>query len=237
MVRDLSPFSTSHIGYLETYTTVKLSDLTKNVSKFVTAAKHTSEVSNRYYLLYGVSSIFLSWLLDRMIDTDVNVSNTQTAATVALSSSIAQAVSQVLASHPSALSPIKDLDIASVCYDNIETMKSAMDRLKYISKLPDFAREKTLKDVGISEGEYLKLMSSMQAVFEESNARYSFILMVLAIVATSNAVHGYKRNDKSSVGARIGYSVLWALSGTSGLGLSLSQGYCKPLSKVATLDK
>lgn len=234
--RRFTSFTDDHLGYLEAYTTVKLSDLTKNVSRFVSAARHAAEVSNNYYVIYGLTSVFTAFLLDRLIDTDKNVSNTQTAATVALSSAISQAIAQAASSQSSRLSPIKDMDVASICYDNINIMQGAVDRLDYIQKLPEFARTKKLQEVGISESEFLGLMQSMNTVLSEAHARYNFIMIVLAVIAASNAVHGYSRNDKASTGARIGFSLLWALSGASGLGLSLSQGYCKPLSKVSTVS-
>lgn len=51
-------------------------------------------------------------------------------------------------------------------------------------------------------------------------------LAVGLVVCSTNAYHGYKRNNDS-----IGYGLAWFLTGYTGLGMSLVQGFAKPLPK------
>lgn len=236
-MNDIKMISDDSVNYLgQVSAACKMSDISRDVSRFCTAAKRSLDLSNKYFLVYGVTSFLGALTIGSFIsDTNENPSNMKTAGTAVVSAFIAQVVSQIAVTDELRVSPIRELDMASLCYDDIDIMRRAIGRIYKISKQPEIVRRKTLSEIGMSEETLSNILAAMDKVVAESSARLNALLILLAVISVSNGVHGYKRNDKSNTAARLGYALSWMCSGAAGFGLSLSQGYCEPLSKKSNV--
>lgn len=104
---------------------------------------------------------------------------------------------------------------------------SDIEKLEVALLSDGFATLDILKTrTAINEEQYEKFKATLQMYQSNFDRRMKISRGVAFASGLAAAYHGFKRNDN-----HIGYALAWSLTGVTGLGVALKQGFAKPIKK------
>ena len=182
-------------------------------------------------LLYSVPAVFAAttaiaagtgFAAGKIIDTDDNPSNLKTAATVYGSNIISAGISYVLTNaliSPALVQISSNVDIPELR----RALKAAKEGLPENST---GITDQVFVDAGVTREEFERVLKEAKTAFVVASALAAATSLANLGITISNAIHGYRRNDKS-----VGYALAWMCTGPGGFGLSRAQGWGQPVGK------
>jgi len=123
-----------------------------------------------------------------------------------------------------------DLWEAKELQGECEKFKTEIEtEFKRLQKLPKEDRKKVLEELGLTEADIKTFEGVVENSAKDMISALTMLIAIALTVGVANAYHGYKRSG--------GLSALgFFLSGSTGLGVALAQGYGKPISSVETKE-
>lgn len=163
----------------------------------------------------------------KVIDTNDNPSNFKTAATALGSNYIASVLSNMIgdAFLNAQLSKI-DMQHLLIEYPELSPRKARKVLKAYQDSIPANSNqipEHVFQKANISRQNFENLLNDARNAFVIASSLTSVISLIFMGMTVSNAIHGYRRNDKS-----VGYALAWMCTGPGGFGLSRAQGWGSP---------